>query len=106
MSNFEAVIVDPDRLIEFDVRITWEQWSEFGLPRVAANNVEILGARAGFDGMLSAGARNAVWVDLDREQLQAVCVVEFCRVYKNEIDDAVECEFERIHDAVPELACA
>ncbi|NBW12252.1 MAG: hypothetical protein EBR82_29900 [Caulobacteraceae bacterium] len=97
---FETTIEDADRRIEFDVTVHWEQWEDYYRRTcVAATHVKVTGGRVAFRGMVSAGSRNTVWCEIDADDLATICVQDFCRKYRHEIDDAVVAEHERIEDA-------
>lgn len=94
--RFETTIEDADRRMLFDVRITVTKWRERNMTLHTATDVDVLGGRVAFPGMLSAGVRPTKWVAMDESDLGSICHTWFSREYAEEIGRAIDEFSERI----------
>jgi hypothetical protein len=87
--SFEAVIVDADRMIEFDVTIHFESWHECDDTRYSVTGHEITGGRVKIPGEASCGVRPFVDCELNVDDLGSVGFAWFVKHYAAEIQDAI-----------------
>lgn len=92
--SFETVIVDADRLIEFDVTIEFESWHECDVMRYSVTGHKITGGRVKIPGEASCGLRPFVDCELNVDDLGSVGFAWFVKHYADEIQDAIASHVE------------